>query len=648
LAYQDEDGDKIVFSSTVEMDELLAISESQKTVKIESVEKTPTDNDRPKEMHPNILCDSCDQCVVGIRYKCITCDDFDLCEKCEKTGIHSQHAMLRLATPDTPKMFELLYGAHQRSHRHHHHRSGRRSFGFTSAFNQNTLAEAIRNATASIVPPSSNNTSANAYNTSQAQTAPPRPPRQSHGACQQESNQLQYLKDIGAQVQQALLNFGIECDASVEHNGVLEKVETPKEQKKTTPQTAASEAPQPMQYEREPRKYPLNQNVQKKEAPSETPKETEPEVGIDAAEQLRRDSMNAAIQAATNETIQKASKVALEAFNAASELMAKMGKPEAGATTNHIAQEVVESAAAGAAHVANAMSPLVANLSSTTLLNMLAGLGQMDHPVYAAPAPNQTKQEEPKKEEATDNNVAVGDIISIDSSMITTQPTLATEAVENEEKEQFFEVSNELPAEENSTYPVLPVATEAQAVAEAAPLVTQQQEPTETNVRPSAPVIPQEGSETEEDGWTLMEQASYQEMCEQYERRRRELLEVLAKSQSQAAANPPTVSGSPVQAPTAIVADKKKVENIYPALQEELCSAGTPHFHVTKTRPHSRRCPFVHPKKEIQDVVDQIVAMGYDNCNGWLTGLAEKHNGNIDLVLDSAAKDPLHLARLCE
>ncbi|XP_078048460.1 refractory to sigma P [Augochlora pura] len=50
-------------------------------------------------VHSHVVCDNCDQTIVGFRYKCIQCNDFDLCMQCEKSGLHGNHWMIRILKP---------------------------------------------------------------------------------------------------------------------------------------------------------------------------------------------------------------------------------------------------------------------------------------------------------------------------------------------------------------------------------------------------------------------------------------------------------------------------------------------------------------------------------------------------------------------
>ncbi|CAH0599145.1 unnamed protein product [Chrysodeixis includens] len=49
--------------------------------------------------HDHIICDSCHKPIFGFRYKCVTCEDYDLCAKCEMLEAHPQHFFLRVPKP---------------------------------------------------------------------------------------------------------------------------------------------------------------------------------------------------------------------------------------------------------------------------------------------------------------------------------------------------------------------------------------------------------------------------------------------------------------------------------------------------------------------------------------------------------------------
>jgi len=56
----------------------------------------------PMVVHQGVFCDMCDQGIRGIRYKCVTCKNFDMCEKCEVFRSHpADHPLIMLRTPMT-------------------------------------------------------------------------------------------------------------------------------------------------------------------------------------------------------------------------------------------------------------------------------------------------------------------------------------------------------------------------------------------------------------------------------------------------------------------------------------------------------------------------------------------------------------------
>ncbi|KRF77892.1 protein ref(2)P [Drosophila virilis] len=47
--------------------------------------------------HKGIECDSCKACpLIGFRYRCMQCPNFDLCQACESAHKHPKHFMVRI------------------------------------------------------------------------------------------------------------------------------------------------------------------------------------------------------------------------------------------------------------------------------------------------------------------------------------------------------------------------------------------------------------------------------------------------------------------------------------------------------------------------------------------------------------------------
>lgn len=59
-------------------------------------------------LHPYVACDGCESQVVGSRFKCLECPDFDLCGTCEAAGLHSSHLLVRMRNPSDGRQSHLV------------------------------------------------------------------------------------------------------------------------------------------------------------------------------------------------------------------------------------------------------------------------------------------------------------------------------------------------------------------------------------------------------------------------------------------------------------------------------------------------------------------------------------------------------------
>ena len=74
--------------------------------------KENKDNNKRKEIHYRIICDGCNmEPIMGKRYRCKVCDNFDLCEKCyenNKTNMNHKHEFECIEKSEFPKPNNVL------------------------------------------------------------------------------------------------------------------------------------------------------------------------------------------------------------------------------------------------------------------------------------------------------------------------------------------------------------------------------------------------------------------------------------------------------------------------------------------------------------------------------------------------------------
>ncbi len=118
LTWTDEDGDEVTIGSDEEM--ALALREIGSDWKVCSITlhqafnitipnyvqlairphsngKGRTPGNCVGSSHLGIRCNLCKTVpIVGVRYHCLVCPDFDLCGRCESAGKHPEHEMVRM------------------------------------------------------------------------------------------------------------------------------------------------------------------------------------------------------------------------------------------------------------------------------------------------------------------------------------------------------------------------------------------------------------------------------------------------------------------------------------------------------------------------------------------------------------------------
>uniref|UniRef100_A0A8C5Q1G9 Sequestosome-1 n=1 Tax=Leptobrachium leishanense TaxID=445787 RepID=A0A8C5Q1G9_9ANUR len=107
MFYRDEEGDLVAFSTDEELNmAFAALNEDVFRLYIKERRDCKRDHrahcgqeGTPNLVHPNVTCDGCNGAVVGNRYKCLICPDYDLCSTCEGKGIHKEHNMIMFSTP---------------------------------------------------------------------------------------------------------------------------------------------------------------------------------------------------------------------------------------------------------------------------------------------------------------------------------------------------------------------------------------------------------------------------------------------------------------------------------------------------------------------------------------------------------------------
>ncbi|KAM6951948.1 sequestosome-1 isoform 1-T1 [Lycodopsis pacificus] len=149
--------------------------------------QAPPPHMAPPPLHRDVTCDGCEGPVVGTRFKCSVCPNYDLCSSCQAEGRHTEHALLPIWHP----LQWFPRGKWMKRMRH-------------CMWNQNL------------------NLSQN-HGQDQDKTGTSEPAADSSASSASQAN-VDFLMNIGEGVAAMLNPLGIDVDIDVEHEGQRSKV----------------------------------------------------------------------------------------------------------------------------------------------------------------------------------------------------------------------------------------------------------------------------------------------------------------------------------------------------------------------------------------------------------------------------------------
>merc|ERR1711892_1037254 len=125
ITWSDEDGDIVTIATDEEL--IIALTEMRGPVyklcvnakSMKKPENTGNDSTEESHIHAGVTCDVCEKTpIIGSRYKCVVCPDFDLCGSCEAAGRHPGHNMMRISNPEMifpQRLFNRIHKMQERA-----------------------------------------------------------------------------------------------------------------------------------------------------------------------------------------------------------------------------------------------------------------------------------------------------------------------------------------------------------------------------------------------------------------------------------------------------------------------------------------------------------------------------------------------------